>query len=130
MTPITKQDLQNVVDTARNRIMERAASRQDVLSLQDTIKMLTTLQQQSQQLQRQAEYQRVQLVRRAVALETRMVQMEREVQNMRRAVNQLAQIQPTERVTERVIMQQVQPEQPQRVANEEAHYIYSPTPAS
>jgi len=129
MTPITKQDLQNVVDTARNRIMERTASRQDVLSLHDTIKMLTTLHQQSQQLQRQAEFQRVQLVRRAVAMESRMVQLERELQNVRRVITQLAQAQPTERVTERVIMQQVQPEQPP-VAAEQATYVYSPTPAS
>jgi len=128
MTTITKQDLQNVVDSARNRLMERVASRQDVLALQDTIKMLTTMLQQSQQLQRQAEYQRVQLVRRAVAMESRMVQLERELQNMRRVMTQLAQTQPAERITERVIMQQAQPEQ--QGAREEQHYVYSPTPAA
>lgn len=90
----------------RNRLQERMATRQDVHALQDTVKILTTALQQSQQLLRQDETNRVQLVRRTVAIEARLVQLDHELQNMRRAMVHLSNHQPTERVTERVIMQQ------------------------
>lgn len=126
MVTLTKQDIQNMLDNARNRLMERVASRQDVLVLQDTIKSLTVTLQQSQQLLRQNEYQRVQLVRRAVAMESRMVQMEQELQNVRRALNQVANMRPSERVTERVIMAQPEPAREEPVQG----YTYNPNPAA
>lgn len=126
MVPLTKQDMQNVIDNARNRWLERVATRQDMQVLQDTIRVLTATLQQSQQLLRQGDYQRVQLVRRAVAMESRMVQLEHELQSMRRAMTQLAQTTPTERITERVIMAQAE-----NVTEQSAKgYTYNPNPAA
>lgn len=124
MVSITRQDLQSVIDNARNRLLERIATRQDVHALQDTIKALTNTLQQSQQMLRHAEYQRVQLVRRAVAMESRMVQLEHELQNMRRVMTQLADARPTEKVTERVIMTQ-----PNGQRQTTGRYFYNPSPA-
>ncbi len=106
MVSLTKQDVQNVIDNARNRWLERVATRQDVHALQDTVRLLTTALQQSQQLLRQDETHRVQLVRRSIAIETRLTQLDHELQNVRRTLVQLSQHQPTDRVTERVIMAQ------------------------
>lgn len=125
MVPITRQDLQSVIDNARSRLQERMVTQQDLRVLQDAVRVLTSNLQQSQQLLRQDEYQRVQLVRKTVAVETRMGQLEHELQNMRRAIMQLAQNQPAERVTERVIMTQA--EAPQAQPQPGANYSYNPT---
>lgn len=126
MVTLTKQDVQNVIDNARNRLQERIASRQDLQAVQESIRVLNTNLQQSQQLLRQAEFQRVQMIRRTVSMETRMLQLEHELQNMRRAIVQLAEARPTERITERVIM--AQPEKGGRSV--ERGYNYNPTPAN
>ena len=117
MVTLTKQDLHNVIESARIRLMDRVATRQDMQGLRDTVRTLTATLQQSHQLLRQEEYQRVQLVRRAVAMESRMIQMEHELQNMHRLMSQMANHQPTQKVTERVIMAQ------------RGGYVYSPNPA-
>jgi predicted mannosyl-3-phosphoglycerate phosphatase (HAD superfamily) len=121
MVALTRQDVQSVIDNSRNRLLERVATRQDVQSLQDTIRTLTGMLQQSQQLQRQAEYQQVQLVRRAAATESRMAQVENELRNVRGAMNHLSQNRPTERVTERVIMAQSN-----NGGSGQRRYIYNP----
>lgn len=126
MVSLTKQDLQNALDVARNRLLERVATRQDVNSLRETIKVLTVTLQQSQQLLRQEEYQRVQLVRRAVAMESRMVGLENELRHVRSSMVQLAHAQPVERMTERVILQQVQADPEQRQTPEQRYYNPSP----
>jgi hypothetical protein len=87
MGPISKQDVQSMLNTAQNRILERVALRQDVQALTDVVKNLLNLNQQNQQLFRQSEYQRLQLVRRAVALEARMGQLEAELRAMRTTVS-------------------------------------------
>ncbi|HTE57432.1 MAG TPA: hypothetical protein VK694_01720 [Verrucomicrobiae bacterium] len=126
MVSLTKQDLQNALDVARNRLLERVATRQDVNSLRETIKVLTVTLQQSQQLLRQEEYQRVQLVRRAVAMESRMVGLENELRQVRTSMVQLAHAQPVERMTERVILQQVQADPEHRQTPEQRYYNPSP----
>jgi hypothetical protein len=126
MVSLTKQDLQNALDVARNRLLERVATRQDVSALRETIRVLTVTLQQSQQLLRQEEYQRVQLVRRAVAMESRMVQLENELRTVRVSMVQLANAQPVEKMTERVIM--MDPEQQARQTPEQRYY--NPSPAT
>ncbi len=79
MQPVNRQDVQNIVDIARNRIMERMVSRQDLSPIYDMVKNLTALHQQSQQLLKQGEYQRSQLSRRVVALEERTISLENEI---------------------------------------------------
>lgn len=76
---VSKQDVQNIINTCQNRILERTASKQDLQAVNDTIKSLLNLNQQSQQLMRQAEYQRSQMARRVMALEARLIQLEQEL---------------------------------------------------
>jgi hypothetical protein len=90
MGPVTRQDVQNIIETARNRIMERVANRQDITMLNDTVRQLANMLQQNQQLLKQSEYQRLQLNRRAVALEARLATLEGETRNMAIAMNKMA----------------------------------------
>lgn len=96
MGPVSKQDVQNLITTAQNRIFERIAGKQDVQLLTDTVKTLLNQHQQSMQLQRQAEVQRLQLLRRMTALEARNAQLEQEIRGYRDALNRIsvAQTQP------------------------------------
>lgn len=82
MAPVTRQDVQNIVEISRNRLLERVATRQDVTVLTDTVRTLNNLHQQSQQLLKQSEYQRLQLTRRAVALEARLGQLENDLRSI------------------------------------------------
>lgn len=84
----TRQDVQTIVETAKNRVLERVAQKQDIQILTDCIKTLLNVQQQNQQLLRQAEAQRVQLINRAAALEARLVQLEREMQTCKGLIRQ------------------------------------------
>lgn len=117
MASLTKQDLQAVIDNARSRLLDHVPSRQDIQTLKDSNKTLNTMLQQTQQLLRQEERQRIELIRRATALEARMVQLEHELQDIRRTIESLANQQPAERITERVIV--TSPEERQR-------YVYTP----
>lgn len=104
MASLTRQDVQSVVEQARTRLIDHVASRQDMQTLQGTVKTLTTTLQQSQQLLRQEENQNLQLARRIGALESRMMQLEHELQQLRRVIVHLDGNQPNERVRERVIV--------------------------
>lgn len=90
MGPANRQDVQNIVDIARNRILERAATKQDLTTLNEAIRSLTNMQQQSQLMLKQGEYQRLQFARRAVALEARLALMENELRSVQQALNKLA----------------------------------------
>lgn len=98
MAPVTRQDVQNIVEISRNRLLERVATRQDITVLTDTIRNLNNLHMQSQQLLKSSEYQRLQLTRRAVALEARLGQLENDLRtinsNMIKMMEQKAQPQP------------------------------------
>lgn len=117
MASLTRQDLQAVIDNARSRILDHIPSRQDIHMLKDSNKTLNAMLLQSQQLLRQEERQRNELIRRIAALETRMIQLEHETQDIQRTVGHLANQQPSERVTERVVV--TGPEERQR-------YVYTP----
>ncbi len=90
MGPVSRQDVQNIVEVARNRIMERAVTKQDITTLTDTIRNLTNLHQQSQQMLKQSEYQRLQLSRQVVAAEARLANLENEVRTTQAMINRLA----------------------------------------
>lgn len=94
MGPANRQDVQNIVEVARNRIMERAVTKQDLSVLSDAIRNLTNLHMQSQQLLKQSEYQRLQLTRRAVALEARIASFENEIRSMQSAMYKMAEQRP------------------------------------
>lgn len=90
MGPVTRQDVQNIVEVARNRIMERAVTKQDLTTLTDTIRTLTALHQQSQQMLKQSEYQRLQLSRQVVAAEARLANLDSEIKNTQAMISRLA----------------------------------------
>lgn len=79
MNPISRQDVQSIVDISRNRIMERMVTKQDVAMVSEALKNLLTLSQQNQQLLRQSEQQRMVLARRVVTLENRLANFENEM---------------------------------------------------
>lgn len=96
MVPITKQDVQTIVEQSRTRILERVALRQDILNLQETMKSLLTTAGQNQQLLRQAEFQRTQLVRKVSNLESRITALEQELKPLRSTMTKVVekQVQP------------------------------------
>lgn len=90
MSPASRQDVQNIVDVARNRIEQRTVAKQDILNLTDTLRQLIALHQQSQQMIKASEYQRLQLTRRSAAVEARMANLENEVRTLTAAINRMA----------------------------------------
>lgn len=91
MGPVTRQDVQNIIEMSRNRIFERVATKQDITTLADTIRQLTNLQQQSQQMLKQSEYQRLQLSRRAAAVEARLINVENELRSLRSTTERMVE---------------------------------------
>ena len=125
MNPVSRQEVQNIVDIARNRIMERMVTRQDIIALNDYVKNLLALHQQSQQLLKQSEYQRSQLTRRVVALETHLATLENEIRVLSsavvRAVEQRA-AQPVAAPTQ--IAQPTQPQPQSQPQAQPTQYAY------
>lgn len=121
MGPVTKQDVLSIVEMSRNRIFERVATKQDITVLADTIRQLTSMHQQSQQLLRQSEYQRLQLSRRATAVETRLGQIENELRTLQNMVGRVA-----ERKPQQIIMPTPATPATEREASVSTQYVYRP----
>lgn len=117
MVNLTKQDIQNIVDNAKNRVLERVVTRQDVQSQTDLMKLMYTTLQQSLQLSRQSEYQRVQMARQIAGLEAKLMQVDQEMRTLRGLIGKLIENQP-----ERIIM----PVQPDGSQTPEQRYLYNP----
>lgn len=80
MQVITKQNLQTAVDSAKNAILQRTISRQDLeISRDKMIGYAHDLHQQNQQALRQANYQNAQLLRKVATLEARLMAMEHDI---------------------------------------------------
>lgn len=90
MNPASRQDVQNIVDIARNRIEQRTVAKQDIINLTDSLKQLIALHQQSQQMIKQSEYQRLQLTRRSAAVEARLMNLENEIRTLTASMNRVA----------------------------------------
>lgn len=116
MNPVNRQDVQNIVEIARNRIMERMVTKQDILALTDTVKNLSALQLQSQQLLRQGEYQRSQLSRRVVALEARTIALENEIRSLNSSLSRMVGQRPQQ------IIMPVQNQPDERAMQQAAQY--------
>lgn len=102
--PLTKQDIQSCIDNARIRLQDSVPARQDVYALKEATKSLVTMMQQNQQILRQETNLRSDVMRKLVNLETRLSQLEHDMQTLNRSVSQIANVKPSERVTERVVM--------------------------
>lgn len=119
MSPVSRQDVQTMLDNFRNQLLQRTPVKQDVLTINDTLKTLLNVCQQNQQLIRQAEYQRSQLTRRAIALETRIAQLEQEIHSYRDVLNRMA--------AAKTPAPQVQiVSQPQQGSEMAGQYVYRP----
>lgn len=117
MSPVNRQDVQNIVEIARNRIMERMVTKQDISAITDAIRNISNLHLQSQQLLKQSEYQQSQLSRRVVALEARLINLEAELRNTQQAMLRVAE-QP-----QRIVV----PAQPQTESQPTTEYVYRPS---
>ena len=120
MNPASRQDVQNIVEVARNRIMERAVTKQDLAALTEAVKAVSNMHQQSQLFIKQAEYQRSQQSRRTVALETRLVAMENELRSIQAQLARIAEQRPQQ------IIMPVRPAE-QAPAEPAQQYAYRPS---
>lgn len=89
MAPATRQDVQNIMNVATNRIVERTITRQDLSMVMDMLRQLAALHQQSQQMLKASEYQRLQQTRRSAAVEARLGTMENEVRTLTATMNRM-----------------------------------------
>ncbi len=110
MISLTKQDIQNVIDSAKNRILERVATRQDIQAACDSTRdrVLTYIhdvQQQQYQLSRQTNTQTIQLARRMTAMENRLVTIESELRAMHVLLQRVAETNEEQRVPRNVALQ-------------------------
>lgn len=114
MTQLTRQDIQTVVDTAKNRIMERQVTKQDVQIMADNVCSRIysyvhnyTLQNQ-QQFFRQLGVRNAQYTQRLTVMESRIGGLEQELKTMRQLLERMAGQKPQ---TQQIIMPvQVEPE--------------------
>lgn len=84
LATLTRQDLQGVVDVAKNRIIERLVSRAEFQNVSDfnREKILTALQNYHQQQQRliaQSTWQINQALQRTIQMEARLVSLEQQI---------------------------------------------------
>ena len=96
MITLTKQDIQTAIDSAKNRIMDRMVTRQDVQSLTDAscgkvLNYVQGVQQQQFQLTRQINTQMLQFAKRVTPFESRMAGLENEVRALQQLVYQLTE---------------------------------------
>lgn len=121
MNPVNRQDVQNIVEVAKNRIMDRMVTKQDIVALTDTVKNLAALHQQSQQIVKQSEYQQSQLSRRIVSLEAKISGLENDTRVMAATVaRSMEQRQPQQ------IIMPVQTQADEKAMRQAAQYVYRP----
>lgn len=113
---VNRQDVQNIVEVARNRIMSNMVTKQDISAITDSIRTLNNLQTQSMQLLKQSEYQQSQLSRRVVALEARLINLEAELRNTHQTMTRVVD-QP-----QRIVV----PAQPNTEGQPTTEYVYRP----
>lgn len=109
MISLTKQDMQNVIEAAKNRILERVATRQDIQTACDASRdrVLTyvhDVQQQQYQLTRQTNVQTLQMGKRLANLETRISSLEGELKAVRGLLSRLVEIAEEQKVPNNVAL--------------------------
>lgn len=98
LATLTRQDLQGVVDVAKNRIIERLVSRAEFQNVSDLNreKILTTLQNYHQQQQRliaQSTWQISQALQRTIQIEARLVSLEQQLKLTQQLLQKVLQVQ-------------------------------------
>lgn len=125
MGPISRQDVQNIVDNSRTQLFQRVALKQDIQVLSETVKNMLVLLQQNQQFLRQAEYQRSQTTRRMVALEARLTALEQEIKPLRTVVTKMVEQQQRTAQVPQIVVQPAPTPRQGSVAPEQ-QYLYRP----
>ena len=96
MTAISRQDMQSMLDTFRNRLFDQAASKQDVQRLTDNTRdriisyMHDFLQQNQQQFIRQLDIRTKYYKDRLISMETRIGSLEQEIKSTRQLMEQMS----------------------------------------
>lgn len=98
LATLTRQDLQGVVDVAKNRIIERLVSRAELQNVSDLNreKILTALQNYHQQQQRliaQSTWQINQALQRTIQMEARLVSLEQQLKLTQQFLHKVLQVQ-------------------------------------
>lgn len=126
---VSKQDMQNVVETAKNRIIERLATKQEIQVLSDTARdrILNHIQYLFQAHQQQTfardNDRSVQTQRYVSSLESRIGSLESEIKAMRRLLTQVASNLSQPQEQPRMAMP-LQPEQPEAANAAYTTYAY------
>jgi hypothetical protein len=121
MADISRQDVQSLLDTTRNILLQRLVTRQEVQAITEGARdrIVANMQQQAQ-LVRQMNYQNIQMYRRVVALETRMANLEHELKASRQLTLHVAENMP-----QKIIMP-VMPENKAQAPTPTQQYAYRP----
>lgn len=124
MAPVSKQEVQSLLDSARKQIIEKVATRHDVQMLteaaRDRVMNYTRdlLQIYQQNMLRRLEFYHIQDTRRVATLETRLMTLEQELKSMRVSLERLHETQP-----QRVYM----PLQNEADKQPYTQYVYKPS---
>lgn len=94
MGPISRQDMQAMLESSKNRILERAACKTDLQPIQDLMKSIMQIFQQNQQLMKQFENQLLQVARRDIQLEARLATVERDIKELKAEMFRLLDLEP------------------------------------
>ncbi|CAN5635973.1 hypothetical protein BH23PAT1_BH23PAT1_3400 [soil metagenome] len=131
---ISKQDMQSIVETAKNRVIERMLTRQEMQILSDTSRdrimnhMQYVIQTHQQQTFTRDNDRSVQTQRYISSLESRIGSLESEIKSMRRLLTQVASMLSETHEQSRMAMQmqsEQQSDQPEP-ARAYTNYAYGP----
>jgi ADP-heptose:LPS heptosyltransferase len=94
MADLTRQDVNQMIDAAKNNILQRLPDRNDLSVATNTVRerLLAQIIESSHQQQamiNRSNAQRTQLVQRAIALEQKMISLERNIQNLTQLLQRL-----------------------------------------
>lgn len=97
-SPLTRQDMLAITDGAKNKIIDRLISRNDVQSAADNARdrILNTINAfhvENQTILRQTNTQSTQMARRLTALESQLATARQEIRMLTQAINRLYEIQ-------------------------------------
>lgn len=100
MSQLTRQEVQRLLDTTRNKITDRILTRQDLITVNENIRdrmmnyMQDLTQVQQQNIVRRTASQNDEVIRRINALEARMGSMEQDVKAALQILQRSTSIQP------------------------------------
>jgi len=100
MAPVTKQEVQSLIDNSRKQILEKLVTKPEIQAMSEASRdkvmnyardLLTVYQQN---LLRRLEFYHIQSTRRVANLESRMMTLEQELKMMRQALERMAESAP------------------------------------